>query len=318
MRWLLVVSFTISAPLLSHAPARATPQTCTFHAPPSTRARWSSLRLFKDAQGPGAPIADVVDGRDWEIDLAVSGERPRIRANNPRLHLRFEGHVEWSDLDLVATRDLPVVAGAVSIPTGVSLRVTPTSNGDLVAEPRRTPFAAPATAIACADVSLDDPPQPAPFAIKGAMQLRRADVPLSRVPGGAPIFTLRRREPTAKIERSPFAVLGSAGPFVHVRHVSDLAIDGWIAAHELEPYFRVVAIDPMITVLRDRPNRTVKRETKLLTGPFASPVEVAVLEPGARVFVYGTPDKFAGVHLTEIVRPSPGEGFYVLSKDLSP
>jgi hypothetical protein len=286
------------------------------------------------AREGGVPVAQfasqevVLSVSEWPVETAG---RARVRIGKAAGAVRLEGWVEATKIPISARRDLPVVAGHVSVARGQPLDLRGARGGKLAvstsifATGQKVDALAACDAIAIGRQRVENgsiPDAAARFVSK------EATLALFDAAAGKQIHELRLPGPKSGLL---FWSTERSGGFVRIKHGPPLVIDAWAREEALAPFPKGELLDsvaPSVIVTTSAPQLKVEGSTKTIKVARDSPLRLAaeptakpigIVEEGAELIVVDTVAEWSRIFPKglELVPPD-GKDFWVRTRDVAP
>ena len=288
--------------------------------------------MIYDAHSSGSAIAKLT-GASVPLELAhvvpPGGGRVQVSTGTSRPYLRIDG---WASVDafrFYAATDLPIAGagGHVSIARGQTLNITAVQGDELSVAHRvlGSSHQAVTAKLGCDQATLSYPSQSFPDVPERARtyQMGHDTLDLYNSPGGDVVFTLALDQDV----RAIFWSDEHRGGYVHVHLRTDLVIDAWAPAHELEPLHHQEVFGPSSAPRPPRPRTlalqnppellTATEELTIYHAPHRGSATLGVVEVGARFYPMEQSGEMTNVMPENLgVLPLDNLGFWVITADL--
>lgn len=311
-----------AAPSVAPAPAAPTSR-CTLRG---TSAGPKDARLY-DAAEAGRELAiftgAVTPLSITEIPADPSKGRAKVTTHDSDASMRIEGYAEASAFEVFTTRDVPVVTSHVWVTAGRRVRLTRASADELGAEllvagsdGQTVKIQAPCDAFALA------PARATPMDVPGKARgytMKTSAITLYDAPGGSAIFQVRMSPSAAQLFWSTETKKG----MVHVLSRTDLTIDAWAKASELEALKRGEMMDQLAPpiVARAGARLHLEGDPVKMRASQAIPIRalrdakappIGAIEAGAEVYALETIGAWMNVLPTTLAfMPPDGYGLWI-------
>ncbi|UQA57912.1 hypothetical protein [Polyangium aurulentum] len=325
---------TAAAP--AHVPAPAPPPPSGVTGPGCVIRGSSPIAkgtVLYDAPSGGRPIASFTGNYTpmslSDIPADPSALRAKLVTSAGGPNVRIEGYATASAVPLWSARDIPLAAGHVWVASSQKLGLVSAAPGALTVEVTISGSngqSVRATA-ACEAFALSRG-APVPMAVPGngrGYLTKAQSVDILDSPNGQSVFTLSLFEGVQKL----FWSTETSGAFVHVTYRSDLVIDGWARASQLDPLKKGEMMDQYIPpetqvagakLLSDDPPRiaTATRDIAIRARRDEKERPIGVVESGAEIYILETVAGWTNVLPKKLYVVPPEEGGFWIPASETP
>jgi hypothetical protein len=257
------------------------------------------------------------------------GTRATIRTGSGRGGVRLDGFLDLAAVPAQATRNLPVVADHVWIAGGKAVAIVGVTGAQITVEATAgAPLDQSARAqVGCDALSLD--PQivrqsPIPGEARGYL-VKKTPLELHPSPGAAAAFTLS--SPGIK-DALLFWSTERKGGQIHVHLASDLVVDAWVAAGDLEALKAGEMMDALVAgvstpsapkiIMQGEPRvAKVTKEVPIRSHANDASAVIGAIEVEGEVLVLETVLGWSNIVPSQLnLMPADGRGFWVKTADL--
>lgn len=280
-----------------------------------------------DAPSGGQAVANFVGSpvpmRMSEIPADPESGRVKLATSLGSGSVRIEGYASASAITVYTTRDLPVVAGNVSITSSHKVKIVRATPESLQVElsvagtrSQRVKAMAACDALALergAPIPVEVPPFGRGYLTKDTQ------VDIYDAPNGSAVFSLLMLEGSSQL----FWSTESKAGFVHVKSRSDLALDGWIRFRDLDPLKKGEMLDQYVppqgaaggaqlVIDKPPPVRIAAREIAIRAKRDEKAKPIGVVEVGAEIYVMETVAGWSNILPKNLhVLPPDDGGFWI-------
>jgi hypothetical protein len=261
---------------------------------------------------------------------ADGSAQARIETGTGQGSFRISGFVKASELRLYTNISVPIVSGHVWLRPGTRVLAAGSSAGKVKIEKQSSaPFNQRLHAlIDCSALTFTPPPSaftPPGDARVYLMKISLLDLYDAPAPQGRVVFTLQRAPHSDNVR---FFGTEQRGGFVHVQYGSEVGVDAWARANDLQALPRGETSDvPAATYTMTSPPQLqvqtaprivrIKRELPLRIAARDTDAPIGVIEPDTDIYVIDTVAGWANVLPQSLhILPVDNLSFWVKAADL--
>jgi hypothetical protein len=317
-----------AAPAPAAAVSGVTGPTCLLSG---TEPVGKGLQIF-DAPSGGRVIGSFsgtfVSLRLSDFPADPASGRARLSTSVGQGSVRLDGWVAPATIPIYTARDLSVMGGHVWISTAQKITLVQAAAGSLTGEISILGTSGQtARASGSCDAFTLQRGTPSAMEVPGngrGYLMKTAALYLFDDAGGSAVFALRMSEGSGQL----FWSTESRAGFVHVKSRSDLTLDGWARARDLEPLKKGEMMDQFVPptsaisgaqLALDPPPRVVKatKEIPIRIKRDAKDAPVGAIEVGAEIYVLETIAGWSNVLPKSLALTPPDDGgFWIPSSEV--